>query len=246
MATLQDIANDALLDLGVLAAGEVGDADDLENARRAANRLVDQAAAERLFIYSITATRWNIVSGTQAYTVGSGGDINVTRPSFIDRVTFQYTAPGTTFPVELPMGMMSDALWQAEPIKTLTSTLPSRCYYNPTFANSLGTLYLHPTPVSPPAQLIGTLYAPEQIGEFASLSTVINLPPGYRRWLVKSLAVEMAASYQRNLPPDILQAASEAKSVVKASNVRMYDLMLDRSVLGGAGAVPGYYIRSGY
>ncbi len=240
MATFADLATDALLDLGVIAAGETPDTDDLLNALRAMNRLVDQWAAERLNIYTVTATTWPIVSGTQDYTVGAGGDINVPRPIYVDRVTFSYLP--STIAIELPLGKLTDNDWAGVTLKTLTSTLPRSFYYNPTFP--LGMLKLWPIPVSPPSALTGVLYAPEQIGEFLAINTVVSLPPGYRRMIVKNLAVEMAASYQRNLAPELMMAASEAKSVVKRSNVKMQDMSFDNAATGAAIA-RSYYIRTG-
>lgn len=242
MATFRDLANDALLDLGVLAAGEVGSNDDLTNALRAMNRLIDQWAAERLTIYTVTATQCTLVDGTQTYTVGAGGDFNVPRPTYIDHVTFKYTPAGGTFPIELPLSKFTDDEWAAQTIKTLTSTLPRGVYYNPTYP--LGTIKFWPIPTSPPATLYATLYAPEQVGEFTDLNTVVSLPPGYRRFIVKNLAVELAPSYQRNVAPEIMMAASESKQAVKVSNVHMRELVLDTSAFGKA-AVKPYYIRTG-
>ena len=62
MATLRDLETDALLDLGVLAEGETATAAQLEDARRAINRLIDQWAAERLTIDTVPATTWATAS----------------------------------------------------------------------------------------------------------------------------------------------------------------------------------------
>lgn len=240
MATFTDLATDALTDLGVIAAGETPETDDITNALRAMNRLLDQWAAERLNIYTVTATDWSIVSGTQTYSVGAGATVNIPRPIYIDHITFKYTP--ATIPIELPMQKLTDDEWAAQPIKTLTSTLPQAFYYNPTYP--LGTLKLWPIPTNPPSALTGTLYAPQQVGEFAAVTTVVSLPPGYRRMIVKNLAVEMAPSYQRNLPQELRDAAVDAKSVVKRSNVHMTDMLFESGALGSA--VPHtYYIRSG-
>ena len=228
--TFADIATDALLDLGVVAAGETPTSDDLNNALRAMNRQLDQYAAERLQIYTVTASTCTIVSGTQTYTLGAGGDVNVVRPTYLERVTYTFTPPGGTYPVEFPLIPMTDRDWEAQPLKTMQSTLPLNYYYNPTFP--LGTLKLWPIPTSPPATLTLTVYAPQQVGEFTALSTVIALPPGYRRMLVKNLAVEMAPSYQRNVAPELQRAADDSKGAVKASNVRMSDMSFDPACLG--------------
>ncbi len=240
--TFQDLAIDALTDLGVLAAGEPAETDDLLTALRAMNRLIDQWAAERLNIYTVTETTWSIVSGTQTYTVGSGGVVNIPRPTYINKINYRYTPTGSTVQIDFPMSKFTDDEWASQTLKLLQSTLPRAFYYNPTYP--LGTLTLWPIPVSPPAPLTGVLYAPQQVGEFTALSTLVDLPPGYRRMIVKGLAVELAAAYQRNLPDELRQHAEEAKSVVKRSNLHLMDMSFDNAVLGSASART-YYIRSG-
>lgn len=54
-------------------------------------------------------------------------------------------------------------------------------YYNPTWTAGLGLVYLWPLPTSTTLQ--GVIYTPVPVAEFASLSTTISLPPGYRRFL---------------------------------------------------------------
>jgi hypothetical protein len=240
VATFRDLATDALLDLGVLAAGEVPTADDLNNALRAMNRLIDQWAAERLQIYSPSVeTTWAIVSGTQTYTVGTGGTVNVARPVFLNDVRFRNTA--TTPPVEFQMRPLTDEEWTRIPIKTLTSTLPTSYYYNPTFP--LGALKLYPVPTL--STLTGVLYAPQAVAEITNVTSTITLPPGYRRMIVKNLAVEMAPSYQREVQREIASAADQSKRVVKIANTRLSEMRFDSAALVGGSVQGSYYIRSG-
>jgi hypothetical protein len=239
VASFRDLAADALLDLGVLAAGETPTADDMTNALRAMNRLIDQWAAERLQIYSPSVeTTWNIVPGTQTYTVGAGGTVNVARPVFLNDVRFRNTA--TSPVVEFAMRRLSDEEWINIPIKTLTSTLPVEYYYTPTYP--LGTLRLYPVPTM--TTLTGVLYAPEAVSEIANITTTITLPPGYRRMIVKNLAVEMAPSYQRDVQREIASAADQSKRVVKNANTRLMDMHFDSAALVSGSQGGGYYIRT--
>ena len=50
-------------------------------------------------------------------------------------------------------------------------------------------------------------------------------------------------SYQRNLAPELVQAAIDSEYIVKRSNVRLNEMSFDSSVLDGGSH--GYYIRSG-
>lgn len=227
MAEVRDIVTAALRELGVLAAGEVATADEANSGLEELNRLVDQWAGERLLIYRITRTTWTLISGTQVYTVGTGGTVNVVRPVYLDHVSFIDTS--TNPDTEYPLTPLTDNAWAALAQKALTSTLPSNWFYNPTFP--LGTLSLWPAPTS--ATLQGALYAPQQVAEFAGLDEVISLPPGYRRMLVKNLARDLAPSYDRPVHPELKEEAIESKATVKRNNYRLSDLSFDPAVTGG-------------
>jgi hypothetical protein len=90
------------------------------------------------------------------------------------------------------------------------------------------------------------LYAPAAVSEFAGLSTAISLPPGYRRMLVKNLAVDLAPSYEKEVSSALYEAAVEAKAVVKRANRRLVDMCFDPGALvqGGGGLTYDIYTDS--
>lgn len=228
MATVRDIGTDALRELGVLATGEVATADDLQYAIDALNRLVDQWASERLMIYTVTRTTKALTSGTQNYSVGTGGDFNVARPVFVNDL--RYSDSSTSPSQEYSLSSLTDDAWALISQKTLTGSLPSAYYYNPTFPT--GTISFWPVPTS--TTLTGVLYAPQQVAEFTTLSQTISLPPGYRRMLVKNLAVELGPSYERAIGVDLKDQANDAKTVVKRANTRLMDMSIEAAALGSA------------
>ena len=239
MATVLDIVVGALQEIGVLAAGEVPTAAEADSALSTLNDLIDQWAAERLQIYTTTRTTWTIVSGTQNYTLGTGGNINVARPIYIDHINFVNTEP--TIPIEYKLTPLTDDAWSNVPQKTLTSPFPTCWYYNPTFP--LGTVTFWPVPTS--TLLQGALYAPEAVTEFSTLQDSVALPPGYRRMMVKNLATCLAASYERDPRPALLDDAKETVAAVKRSNKRLMDMSVDLAALGGSRGRFLYNINTG-
>ncbi len=236
--TVRSLATASLVEIGVLAAGETMVTADATTALDALNALVDQFKAERLQIHTTTRTVWSIVASTQDYTLGTGGTINVARPVYIAHVALQDT---TDSPVsEAPLNEMTDAAWQAVSQKTVTSPEPTDYYYNPTYP--LGTLSLYPTPTGTTLQ--GVLYAPAAIAEFATLDTSVALPPGYRRMLIKNLALELCAPYDRQPTALLVRQALEATQVVKRSNVRPVDMVFSPDALIGGGK-GSFDIRTG-
>jgi hypothetical protein len=222
-----DIITSALKELGVIVVGETLTADDANDALSVLNRLLDQWAAERPQIYTAaTRTTFTITSGTGAYTVGTGADVSVARPVFVDNV--KYVNSSSTPSTEFPLSMLTDDAYAAVIQKTLTAPLPTCYYYRPTYPT--GTLMLWPIPTA--TTLTGALYAPTAVAEFLTLQDVVALPPGYRRMLVTNLAVEIAPSYDRRVDPQTKKAAMESMEVVKRANFRLMDLSIERAALG--------------
>jgi len=130
-------------------------------------------------------------------------------------------------PVEFQLQPLTDDAWSRVPIKTITAPYPTCYYYNPTFP--LGALTLWPIPTS--ATLTGELYAPQAVAEFASLDTAVSLPPGYRRMLIKNVAVCLCASYEREPRADLKEDAIESLAIVKRSNKRLADMQFEDGAL---------------
>jgi hypothetical protein len=234
--TVRTICTDALYDLMVLGADENMSATDGAFALRKLNNLVDQWTSESLFLYSEVRTTWTIASGDGSYTVATGANVNVARPTFVDGVSFQDTTSDPM--VEIPLVPLTDQAWAAIAIKDLESSLPGYYFYNETFPNA--TLNLYPVPTS--STLQGVLYARAQVGEFTSLDTVISLPPGWKRCLVANLAVDLAPGYGTDPSATVSKVAAESKATLKRSNIRPVDAVLDGGALiGGNRKHSSYY-----
>ena len=238
MATARDVITDALRELGVLAAGETATTDDADSGLQSLNRLIDQWAAESLLIYSETRTETAVVPSQASYTVGAGGDINVAWPRFLEDVRWQDTTPSPD--AEYPLRKLTDRDWQRLGQKDLTSVYPSEYYYNPTFP--FGTLWLWPIPTGTTLQIV--TYHKAAVAEFTALNTVLSLPPGYRRMLVKNLALDLAPSYGKQVDGALVEAARESLAVVQRANRRLRDLTFPPDSLIGGGR-SGYDIRQG-
>ena len=225
MSTVSDLCQSALEDLGVLGAGETMASGDLATCFKSLNHLMDAWASERLTIYTITRTTWTIASGDGTYTVGLLGDVVVARPDFITHVNYLDTSVSPN--LELQLANYTDDAWSRVAYKTLTSTLPTRWYYNPTYP--LGTLDLWPVPTS--STLTGVLYAPAAMAQFAATSTTVALPPGYERFIIKNLAMEVAGKFGAIPSPTIAEAARKSKADIKRANIRLSDLGFNAGAL---------------
>lgn len=227
--TTRDLIERAYQDLNILDAGTTLGADDANYGLVRLNDWIDQLKLESLFIYSIVRSTWTIVSGTASYSVGSGGAVNIPRPVSANAIqNIGFVDASVSPSLERTVGApLTEQAYQAVAQKTLQATYPSQWYYTPTYP--LGAL--KPFPIPNISTLTGVIYAPAPVDELG-LTDTLALPPGYRRFLRAGLAIEIASGNERAaIPPTVTMAYQEARSAIKAANVRMRDLSLDPAVL---------------
>lgn len=216
--TAQDLITASLKRIGVVGAGQTPAPEDSADSLLRLNALLDSWATERLFIPCIVRTVWTIVSGTAAYTVGSGGTVNIARPVYVQNINFQDTSQSPT--LEMPLESLTDQAYANIPQKTTTSNYPTSAYYNPTFTSTgFATITLFPVPTS--STLQGVIYAPTTLTQVSALTTTLTLQPGYQWMLTENLAVMLAPEFGVPVPADLRESAREAKGNIKRANMRL-------------------------
>lgn len=227
MATARDLIESSLREIGVLAEGETASAAQASDGLTRLNRLIDRLSADKLSLIPPQRTTWTLVASQASYTLGSGGNINLAKPVFVEAVGFIDTT--TTPATEYPLTKLTDQAFIAISQKALTSTYPSAWYYRHSYP--LGTLTLHPVPTG--ANLQGVLYAPVAVPQLTSLSTDVTVPPAYEEMLMTNLAVLLCPAYDRQVHPVLAQTARESLATLKRSNTRLADLTFERAALIG-------------
>lgn len=220
MPTAKYFIDGALQEIGVLASGETAQGSEGEEALNIANDFLDALGAERLSMFSVLRTPKTLVSGTASYTVGSGGDINIVRPLWIDTAMLVIDTSATT-PTEVKIDVLTDGEYAAWPSKTLQASQPSAIWYDHAWSAGLGRIYPLPIPNVGTTQLV--LYTPQQpASQFADYNTTsYTFPPAVRRMLRKNLALELAPSYPGcTVSPLLIGQANQSKAQFKSSNVR--------------------------
>lgn len=225
--TVNDLVTSALQRLGVLAEGEVANAAQANDGLVALNDLIDQWKAERLNIYQLVTTTFPIVPSQASYTVGTGGQINIDRPNFLDHVSFTDTT--TTPNVYISVDPLTDDAWTSLAVPGMLGAIPRLYWWQTTYP--LGKLWLWPIPTG--TTLVGGVDVQSAISEFAALTTTVALPPGYRRMLRSNLALDLAADYGVQPSPSLIKAAQDSLAVVKRSNVKMMDVSFSADQLIG-------------
>lgn len=208
MTTAAIIGRSALGKLGINAPGEALRPADGDTCLEALNRILDAWKLERLYAYATTDVTHTVASVTQTLTIGPSGNINTARPERFEAGSY-YTISG----VDYPLISVTEAEFNAIAVKNITAIGPTWFEYSPTLP--LGVLRFYPR-LTAGASL--RMPVQVQLSAFADLTTDYILPAGYERALVFTLAEEIAADYEREIPPTVARNAANARRMLKRAN----------------------------
>lgn len=179
----------------------------------ALNSMLESWANENLTLISQQEQSFPLVIGTNSYTIGSGGDINVTRPLQILSAYVQDSG-GNNYPLTVRTRDQWNMIGNKSSI--ITSQIPTDMFYDPTMP--LGTVYVFPYPLTTYNVFFDSYL---QLTTFSSLTVSTAMSPGYERALVYNLAVEI--SNQFGIPmlgeTNVADLASRSLAAIKRTNL---------------------------
>lgn len=231
MTTPRDLIKYALQDLGVLAVGEAIDADEVTDLFSKMNLMIDAWSSETSLIYEDVTLSKALTANQGTYTIGSGGDIDETRPMAIK--TAYVTISNLSYP---PMELIDETEYARITQKTLGGQRPVYLYYNP--ASPLGTIKLHPLPNGSE-----TLYLEvwQKLASFTSLTQTIQLPEGWELGIQKNFECMIAPSYGKTASPETKELAKTLKGNIKRMAKKHMSMIVDMDVpVGNTGSFDIY------
>lgn len=217
MSTIRDLLKIALQKIEVLAPGEDLEGQDAEDARQQFALMVDGFAVHQMLIPITTVVTKVLAIGQNDYTIGNYPD-PVPDPLPDNHIE-------TTHPIEFLGAFLRDSAGTDYPLMFIEQNLynqvnrkdntarPTQLYIQRGWP--LSTLRFNSNPFSND-QLHLTVKKP--LGDYiatSSLNSVVNLPPGYERFLVYSLAVELAPTWGKRVPPEIAVIAEDSMKRIK-------------------------------
>jgi hypothetical protein len=221
MAIALDIITRALRSINVLSDGETPTASMSQDALDSLNDVLEGWATENLMVYVVQTESFPLVSGQGSYSIGPGGNFNSSRP---EEITAAYTRSGE---IDYPLDLWTADQFATIGIKDLTSGIPTILYYETAYP--LGRIHLWSVPDNGMTLFMNSL---KPFSRLASLTSPIQMPPGYERALRYALAVELMPEYGASNQL-IIELSQSSKADLKRRNHRPPVLSLDPALPRG-------------
>lgn len=228
MTTAGDLISLSLREAGVIGVGQTAAAQDANDALRLLNAMIAQWRRRRWIVYTLVESVLQ-ANGSLYYTVGAGGDFNITRPDMIESAFFRQNVSTVPNNVDYPLTpLRARENYNEIALKSLSS-FPQVFFYESAWP--LGKLYVWPLPDNSYELHITTKQALQQ---FASLVEEIDLPPEYEEALHNNLAVRLKPMY--GLPPDptITQLAKLSLNTIKNANAQIALMGMPQDLVKGS------------
>jgi len=232
MATTGSIINLALKQAGILGVGQTASAEDSNDAFTLMNMMLAQWQRDRWLVWHLVTT--SVVStGAQSYTVGSGGNYNISpRPDQIESAFLRQINVSSPNQPDYPLEQLyAKEDYDMIRLKSLSS-FPTAFFYDSAFPT--GTIYFWPIPLANIYSMHITYKA--ILSQFTSLSQTVVLPAEYEAALLYNLAVRLRIHYQLPERPDLMKQAKNALNLIRNANTQVPRLRMPADVVR-----PGIY-----
>ncbi len=215
--TALTIITQALRKMNVYAPSETITDADAEQGLESLNDMLDGWSNDSLSCFAVLEQTFTLTPGIGSYTIGPGAMIDKVRPlkiMFGIGTAYLLDQNGNKYPLEV----VTRDHWNLITQPNITSDLPSYLFYDPQYP--LGIINLYPLPNIGYPVFFDSY---EQLGSFTSLSTLLSLPPGYKKALQDNLCIELWPFFKPDgsSPPGNLERdAARSLMKVKRTNIR--------------------------
>lgn len=228
MTTAQDLVSFALRAAGVIGVGQTALAEDNRDAFTTLNGMIAMWNRKRWLLFHTTDNALQM-TGAQSYSVGIGGDFNITRPSRLEKAFFRQYINGAPNAVDYPLTLLeSREDYDNIALKTMQSW-PTHIFYDAAWP--LGYVYPWPLPQAGIYELHLTLR--DQLAPFTTYVQVINMPPEYWEAMWSNLCLRLAPIYGFTVSDDIRRIAADSLASIRAANAQIPRLRMPRSLVRG-------------
>jgi hypothetical protein len=231
--TVLDLIKSAYTLLNINAVNDSLSTPEANAALQYLNMMVDQWTTEQFLLYAIKQYNFAVSANTITYTIGPSGTWDTTtddRPTRIESAFCRVT--NSTTAIDFVMKQITNKTYEELPLKGFGTSYPTHFMYVPSYP--LGSISLYPMPSQ---ALYAYFNCWMQFSSFASLTTTIELPPGYAIALRYGLAAELIPQYGIPEPKAsfILKRAEELKDALRPLNSEPRIMKFDSALTAGSG-----------
>lgn len=210
ITTALDLIKAALKQIRVLGIGESPTSEESQDSLDVLNMMMESWSLDRLYVYTEGQHNFTFVDGQTDYTVGPSADFAMSsRP--LKLVSAFSRSSGIDYPMTI---LTHPRQYDRLPAKSNSIMFPSAVWFEQT--NPLGTLHFYPAPSA------GSVYLRfwSQLQSFSSLTTEIELPPGYKECIVYNLGISLAGTFGIEPAGTVVSKARTSIARLKRYNTR--------------------------
>lgn len=238
LVTFNDLLNDSLQVLQVRSPDSPLTGAEFSEGMRTFNALLESYSTSSLLVYTVTNAQFPLQSGVESYTMGVGGVFNSPRPTEILNARVIVSGIATVQQLDYPVVEVEFDTYSAISMKLMETSWPSIFYNDGAFP--LTNINVWPVPQSSGYTLVLNYLSPAT--EITGPNTVIDMPPGYYRWLKFQGAVELAPSYQVNASQSTIMLADSARRMLEQVNARVPSMNVGMAGSNGGQTLTGVYV----
>lgn len=220
MTTALQVITRAMKIAGVIGQNETPTSSEADDGLVSLNDMLALWSIDRTTMFTITQSNFALVNGTASYTIGTGGNFNIARPSTIDYAFIRINS------VDYPLTKINNQDYDSIAYKAAAG-FPQFFYYDKAFPLAIITLYGVPTQ--------GTLYIDTwtPLTSFTNLATDLTFPNGYATAIAYNLAIFIAPEYGVSLTQEAIKTATDSLALVKDRNLPDYVMKNEVAYLTG-------------
>lgn len=246
--TARDLCVEAMVECGAIGVGQTPLAENIVRAQTRLQWMLQEWETRRLLVFHLV-TLSKVSTGASSYTLGPGGDIDISaaspfssqfgpqfgggvltqRPDLIESAFVRQLITGNTNQPDYPLEIIrAREDYNQITLKSL-QTLPQCLFYDSDWP--LGRLYPWPIPPSGLYELHVSIRAQLPVA-FSSSAVNINLPYKYYQAIMSNLAMKLRPSFGiGTYPGDQLPIQAAASlNLLKQSNVQIGRLQMPRAL----------------
>lgn len=190
------------------------------------NGMLDSWSNERLMIHTLSQTSFALTEGQGTYTIGPGGQFDMTRPTKLVDPCFIRDGDET----DTPLTLINAEAYGRIVDKTADGTYPIYLFYDAGFSGtSTARVFFYPEPSAGLSTFINTL---QPLTNFSTMTQTLQLPPGYQRAIEYNYAIEASGGFTE-VDPSVAMIARQSKAAIKTVNLPAPVSRLDYGIAGG-------------